>query len=59
MPNMGSNALCFTLLCEQEVCDAESVEARGDACLGVGGARPALYPMNTEIASLRNHMILI
>ena len=28
--------LLLTLLCEQEVCDAESVEAGGDACLGVG-----------------------
>ena len=51
--------LLLTLLCEQEVCDAECVEAGGYACFGVGGARPALYPMNTEIASLRNHMILI
>ena len=29
--------LLLTLLCEQEVCDTESVEAGGDACLGVGG----------------------
>ena len=28
--------LLLTLLCEQEVCDTESVEARGYACFGVG-----------------------
>ena len=29
--------LLLTLLCEQEVCNAECVEAGGDACLRVRG----------------------